>query len=67
MSFAGDVKTELCRNTIHRRCCAQAEAYGILLYCNTFNTREIRIVTESDAFAKRIPPLFKKALYSPKR
>ena len=63
MSFAGDVKTELCRNTIHRRCCAQAEAYGILLYCNTFSTREIRIMTESDAFAKRIPPLFKKAFH----
>lgn len=63
MSFAGDVKIELCRTAIHRRCCAQAEAYGVLLYCNTFNAKEIRIVTESDTFAKRIPPLFKKAFH----
>lgn len=63
MSFAGDVKSELCRAALNRRCCAQAEAYGVLLYCNTFNTREIRIVTECDAFAKRIPLLFKKAFH----
>lgn len=63
MSFAGDVKNELCRANLNRRCCAQAEAYGVLLYCNTFNTREIRIVTECDAFAKRIPMLFKKAFH----
>ena len=63
MSFAGEVKTELCRIGLNRRCCARAEAYGALLYCNTFNTREIRIVTECDAFAKRIPLLFKKAFH----
>lgn len=61
MSFAGDVKTELCRSQISRKCCAQAECYGILLYCNTFQTGEIRIITESDAFAQRLPLLFKKA------
>ena len=63
MSFAGDVKSELCRAGLNRRCCAMAEVYGMLLYCNTFNPREIRIVTESDALAKRIPPLFKKAFH----
>jgi len=61
MSFAGDVKTELCRASLSRRCCAQAEAYGVLLYCNTFSSREIRIVTENEAFAQRLPALFKKA------
>lgn len=61
MSFAGDVKTELCRGTINRKCCAQAECYGILLYCNTFSTREIRIITESEALVQRLPVLFKKA------
>ena len=61
MSFAGDVKTELCRSTISRKCCAQAECYGILLYCNTYTQEEIRIVTESEAFAQRLPVLFKKA------
>ena len=61
MSFAGDVKSELCRGTVSRKCCAQAECYGILLYCNTYTSEEIRIVTESEAFAQRLPVLFKKA------
>ena len=61
MSFAGDVKTELCRAPLSRKCCAQAEAYGVLLYCNTFTSGEVRIVTESEAFAQRLPPLFKRA------
>lgn len=61
MSFAGDVKRELCRAPISPRCCARAEVYGALLYCNTFSHREIRIVTESDSFAGRLPQLFKKA------
>lgn len=61
MSFAGDVKTELCRAALSRRCCAQAECYGALLYCNTYAADEIRLITESDAFAQRLPLLFKKA------
>ena len=61
MSFAGDVKSELCRGTVSRKCCVQAECYGILLYCNTYTSEEIRIVTESEAFAQRLPVLFKKA------
>ena len=61
MSFAGDVKTELCRTALSRRCCAQAEAYGVLLYCNTFTGEEARIVTESGPFAQRLPVLLKKA------
>lgn len=63
MSFAGDVKSELCRAGLNRRCCAQAEAYGLLLYCHTFTSREIRVVTESDALARRLPQLFKKAFH----
>ena len=61
MSFSGDVKNELCRAPLNRKCCAQAEAYGVLLYCNTFSGDEVRIITENDAFAKRLPQLFKKA------
>jgi len=61
MSFAGDVKRELCRGALNRKCCAQAEAYGVLLYCNTYSKTEIRIITESDDFAQRLPQLFKKA------
>ncbi len=61
MSFSGDVKTELCRAPLNRKCCAQAEAYGVLLCCNTYTRGEVRIVTENPAFAKRLPALFKKA------
>ena len=61
MSFSVDVKTELCRAPLSRKCCAQAEAYGVLLYCNTFHAAQTRIVTENEAFAQRLPPLFKRA------
>lgn len=61
MSFASEVKTELCRASLSRTCCVQAEAYGVLLYCNTFHGGEARIVTENEAFAQRLPALFHKA------
>ena len=61
MTFGGEVKNELCRAGLSRKCCAQAEAYGVLLYCNTFCGSEIRIVTEHEAFAQRLPALFRKA------
>ena len=46
---------------VQKKCCALAECYGILLYCNTFSAREVRIITGSDSFAARIVKLFKKA------
>ena len=61
MSFSSDVKAELCRTALSRRCCAQAEAYGVLLYCGQFDARQARITTESADFAARLPALFKKA------
>ena len=61
MSFSSNVKSELCRQELSRRCCALAECYGVLLYCNTFRHDQIRIVTESEAFAERLPRLFQKA------
>ena len=61
MSFSAGVKRELCRQGLSRRCCAQAEAYGVLLFCNTFHSGELRIITESDAWKARLPQLFKKA------
>lgn len=61
MSFSSEVKTELCRVDLHRHCCARAEAYGVLLYCNTFSPREIRIITEHPDFAQRLPRLFHRA------
>ena len=61
MSFSYEVKNELCRLEVQRHCCARAEAYGILLYCNTFNSGEVRIVTENPNFAARLPRLFQRA------
>lgn len=61
MSFSSEVKAELCRQRIDKKCCALAECYGVLLYCNTFSPREIRIVTASADFAARLPRLFRRA------
>lgn len=61
MSFSSDTKAELCREGLQKRCCAVAEAYGILLYCNMFTADEIRIVTASAELIDRLPRLFKKA------
>ena len=61
MSFSSNAKAELCRIPVHRRCCALAECYGILLYSNTFRKELIRIVTENGEFAARLPRLFHKA------
>lgn len=61
VTFSAQVKQELCRQTVNRRCCAQAEAYGILLYCNTFHARQVRIITESPQLKQRLPILFRKA------
>lgn len=63
MSFSYDAKNELCKLEIQRSCCARAEAYGILLYCNTFNSHEVRIVTENPNFAARLPRLFHRAFH----
>ena len=60
-SFAYKVRSELCRTAVQRLCCARAEAYGVLLYCNTFTSREIRIITENPEFAARLPRLFQRA------
>ena len=61
MSFAYDVKAELCKVPINRSCCAAAEGCGVLLYASAFTANEVRIVTENDEFAARLPKLFQKA------
>ncbi len=61
MAFSADVKEELCRTRISRRCCAQAEAYGVLLFCGAFHPRQARIVTGCGALKERLPALFRKA------
>ncbi len=61
MSFSAQVKGELCRIPLSRKCCAQAEAYGVLLYCSLSTPTQVRIATESSDFAQRLPALFQKA------
>lgn len=61
MSFSAQIKRELCKASLNKKCCAQAEAYGVLLFCSGFRSSGIRIVTESEDFASRLPLLFKKA------
>ena len=61
ISFSGSAKAEICRNMPAKHCCALAECFGILLFCNTFRADGIRIITESREFATALPKLFKKA------
>ena len=61
ISFSGSAKAEICRNNALENCCALAECFGILLFCNSFRTDGIRIITESREFAQMLPKLFKKA------
>lgn len=61
LSFSGGAKAEICRNVPTRHCCALAECFGILLFCNSFHAGSIRIITESREFANLLPKLFKKA------
>lgn len=60
-SFSGSAKAEICRSLPQKRCCALAECFGILLFCNSFGAEGIRIITESREFAQSLPKLFKKA------
>jgi len=46
---------------VNKKCCALAEAYGVLLYCTVFSPREIRIVTGCRPFGERLPRLFRRA------
>ena len=61
LSFSAGVKAEICRVIPPKKCCALAQCYGILLFCNSFGREGIRIVTESQEFAQLLPKLFKKA------
>lgn len=61
LSFSASAKAEICRNMPSKHCCALAECFGILLFCNSFHAGNIRIITESREFANLIPKLFKKA------
>ncbi len=63
ISFSGAAKAEICRNIPQKHCCALAECFGILLFCNSFGADGIRIITESREFAQSLPKLFKKSFH----
>ncbi|MBO5392953.1 MAG: DNA-binding protein WhiA [Pseudomonas sp.] len=61
ISFSAAAKAEVCRAFPQKYCCALAESFGILLYCNCFSADHIRIITECREFAQRLPALFDRA------
>ena len=61
VSFSSTAKAEICRVLPQKKCCALAQCFGILLFCNSFGVKGIRIITESREFSQNLPKLFKKA------
>ncbi len=61
VTFSAAAKAEVCRAFPQKYCCALAECFGILLYCNNFTADNIRIITESREFAQRLPALLDRA------
>ena len=61
LSFSASAKAETCRMFPQKNCCALAQCFGVLLFCNSFQGDNIKIITESREFAAILPRLFKKA------
>lgn len=61
LSFSASAKAEICREYPQSSCCALAQCFGILLFCNSFTENKIKIITESQDFARILPKLFRKA------
>ena len=61
ISFSAAAKAEICRMLPQKHCCALAECFGILLFCNSFHADGVKIITESREFSQILPKLFKKA------
>lgn len=59
MSFASDVKNEICRADITEVCCARAELTGLVCFGASLKNGEIRLRTENEAVAQRFYNLIK--------
>lgn len=57
MSFAHDVKNELCREVPANLCCRRAELYGALLFARSFSPTLIVLQTENEAVLHQIQGL----------
>ena len=53
MSFAGEVKKELCKADISINARRLSECYGLLLYSRKFSEQEIKLKTEAICVAER--------------
>ena len=60
-SFSANAKAETTKTAVQKPCCILAHCFGILLFCNSFASDGIRIITESRELAQSLPKLFKKA------
>lgn len=60
-SFSAAAKAEVCKVLPQKHCCALAQCFGVLLFCNSFHSDGIKIITESREFAQLLPKLFRKA------
>ena len=61
VSFSANTKAEICRAVPQKNCCALAQCFGILLFCNSFSSSNIRVITESREFAQNLPKFFRRA------
>ena len=60
MSFTSDVKQELCKLPLNKKCCTIAECYGFMLYANNFGIDKIKINSDSQYVRKRFFSIIKK-------
>ena len=60
MSFASDVKNEICKLDLEDICCTRAELAGLVCFAAQISAEGIRINTESSAVASRIVLMIKR-------
>lgn len=54
MSFAADIKKELCKLEEKKSCCRKAECYGLWLFSRIFSLKEGSFLTEQGEVARRM-------------
>ena len=59
MSFASEVREEICRTEITEVCCARAELVGMVCYGATIKNDELKLRTENSIVAQRFFELIK--------
>lgn len=59
MSFSTQVKTEICKSTLHKRCCVRAACYGFACFGKYFDAKGIVLHTERAMIAQHAQHLFR--------